>query len=68
MKDWYQSTEMEALDRLQVTKNGLSSRQIEERQKEYGKNCQLYDRSLKAPAWRLRIKERHGRRFCYHNF
>ena len=38
MKDWYQSTEMEALDRLQVTKNGLSSRQIEERQKEYGKN------------------------------
>ena len=38
MKDWYQSTEMEALDRLQVTKNGLSSRQIEESQKEYGKN------------------------------
>lgn len=38
MKEWYQSTEMEALDRLQVTKNGLSSRQADEREKEYGKN------------------------------
>ncbi|MEY8337721.1 cation-translocating P-type ATPase [Lachnospiraceae bacterium 62-35] len=38
MKEWYQLSEREALEQLQASKKGLTSKQAEEREKQYGKN------------------------------
>ena len=38
MKEWYQLSEREAVEKLQASKSGLSSAQAGEREKKYGKN------------------------------
>ena len=44
MKEWYQLSKEEALERLHVTNNGLSSEQVQKLQEVHGKNALLESR------------------------
>ncbi len=55
MKEWYQCTGKETLERLLASAEGLSQQQALERRKQYGENQLLEKR--KKPAWRVFLEQ-----------
>lgn len=55
MKQWYQCTGNEVLQRLQVTADGLTEQQVLQRRKEFGEN-RLEETGTK-PAWKVFLEQ-----------
>lgn len=55
MKEWYQCTGKEVLDRLETGADGLNDRQVLERRNRYGEN--RLKESGKVPAWKIFLEQ-----------
>lgn len=55
MKEWYQCTGKEVLDRLETGAGGLNDRQVLERRNRYGEN--RLKESGKMPAWKIFLEQ-----------